>query len=153
MGNRVKTSEYCAWDNMLRRCENPNNPSYKNYGGRGILVCKSWHKFENFFRDMGKRPSGLTLERRNNNLGYCPNNCVWTNWATQNNNRRSKSCGPCKQRWFIAGHIKSRKIARSNNQSGFARKYGLSQGAISACLRGTKISHKGWKFKRSKTEY
>jgi hypothetical protein len=150
---KTKTPEYYIWDNMLRRCKNPKNPTYKNYGGRGISVCKLWHKFENFFKDMGKCPPGLTLERRNNNLGYCPDNCIWATWATQNNNQRPKSCGPCKQQRFIAGHIKSRKIFRSDNQSGFARKHKLIQSAISACLRGAQTSHKGWKFKWAKTEY
>lgn len=75
---------------MLSRCENPNVPAYKNYGGRGITVCASWHSFANFLRDMGERPAGLTLDRKNNEKGYYKRNCRWANWEVQQNNRRPR---------------------------------------------------------------
>src|SRR5277367_451657 len=52
-----RTREYETWFSMLDRCRNPNNAGWKNYGGRGIRVCRRWHKFENFLTDMGRRPS------------------------------------------------------------------------------------------------
>jgi hypothetical protein len=73
---------------MMQRCRNKNDPSYALYGGRGITVCERWHKFENFFADMGHPPPGLWIERVNNSLGYMPSNCAWSTPAEQAANRR-----------------------------------------------------------------
>lgn len=82
------TTEYVIWGGMIQRCNNPNDSAYKFYGDRGITVCDRWLKFENFFKDMGKRPKGLTLERKNNNLGYFKNNCCWETRKNQSRNTR-----------------------------------------------------------------
>ena len=82
------TRAYHSWYNMLQRCNNPKNRAYKNYGNRGITVCKRWANFENFFDDMGERPDGLTIERRNNELGYFKENCSWATRTEQNKNMR-----------------------------------------------------------------
>ena len=79
---------YTAWNNMKRRCFNPNHPSYENYGGRGITVCRRWLDFRNFYEDMGDPPANVSLERIDNNLGYFPTNCHWSTWPDQMRNRR-----------------------------------------------------------------
>ncbi|MCK5015416.1 MAG: AP2 domain-containing protein [Candidatus Omnitrophica bacterium] len=83
------TSEYKVWLDIRQRCNNPNNKSYVNYGGRGITVCEKWLKFENFFEDMGNRPDGLTIERIDNDKGYYKENCKWATYSEQGRNKRS----------------------------------------------------------------
>lgn len=78
------------WLKMIRRCLNSKDKAYKNYGGRGITVCKYWiESFDIFFNDMGKRPSKKhTLDRINNDKGYSKQNCRWATWVEQQSNRR-----------------------------------------------------------------
>lgn len=83
------TRTYQAWINMFSRCYNENSPQFKYWGGRGIIVCYRWRKFENFFADMGEAPPGLSLDRYPNNDGnYEPTNCRWATSSQQRHNQR-----------------------------------------------------------------
>lgn len=83
----VRAMKY-AWKNAIRRCGDPRHQDYAYYGARGIQVCERWQSFENFVEDMGLRPEGLTLERRDNDGNYEPSNCVWATRQAQTDNRR-----------------------------------------------------------------
>ncbi len=87
---RSESPEYCAWKAMKQRCYNSKHPEYRNWGGRGIRVCRSWlRSFEAFFADMGERPGpGYSLDRIDNDGDYRPGNCRWTTDGVQGNNRR-----------------------------------------------------------------
>ena len=81
--------EYRVWEEMLRRCNCRSDTCYSYYGGRGIGVCDRWNVFDNFYSDMGARPSNkYSIERKDNNKGYSPDNCCWATITQQCNNTR-----------------------------------------------------------------
>lgn len=87
--NPSGTATYYAWRSMRYRCLNPKGRSFHHYGGRGITICPQWKDdYDQFFADMGECPSGLTLEREDNEGGYDPGNCVWAPLIDQLNNQR-----------------------------------------------------------------
>jgi len=93
-GNRIHgrscTTEHTIWCQMNQRCTNRNLVSFKNYGGRGITVCRRWRaSFAAFLADMGPRPPGLSLDRINNDLGYSKSNCRWATSTEQGRNKRN----------------------------------------------------------------
>lgn len=102
------------WLAMRSRCSKPTDPDFANYGGRGITVCPEWYNsLEIFLNDMGPRPIGWRLERKNNDLGYSPANCCWATPTQQTHNQRLrkdntsglKGVSFCrtKQKWFARG--------------------------------------------------
>lgn len=78
---------YNTWHLMKQRCHNPKAPDYRRYGGRGIIVCPEWRKaFGAFLSDMGTRPTGMTLDRIDNDAGYSKENCRWLPKKLQHRN-------------------------------------------------------------------
>lgn len=88
-GMANKTRTYGIWKGIHKRCENPNDKGWKDYGGRGIKVCDRWRDYELFLRDMGEAPPGMSLEREDNDGNYEPGNCHWATTIEQSNNKRS----------------------------------------------------------------
>jgi|SRR6266853_1018806 len=85
---------YNSWRKMRQRCNDKNYSGYKNYGGRGISICQEWNVFNNFLKDMGDPPilfgQRLSLERINNDEGYCKENCKWATYTEQIQNQRPR---------------------------------------------------------------
>jgi hypothetical protein len=121
---------YHTWEAMIQRCINPNCETYKNYGGRGITVCKQWIKFENFLKDMGKKSKGKQLDRIDNNKGYYKKNCRWINHKENNRNKRN-----------------NRLITYNNKTqccSAWEEEYNLSDGSLQR-----RIDKLGWSIEKA----
>lgn len=88
LGKLLHPKEYTAWQCMKSRCFYEGNNKFEHYGGRGITVCPEWLEFERFYADMGDRPEGnYSLERKDNDRDYSPENCVWASQTQQVRNR------------------------------------------------------------------
>ena len=85
----TRSHTYRSWETMKARCLNANDPSFKDYGARGITVEDAWMTFETFLADMGERPRGTTLDRIDVNAGYGKNNCRWATPQKQQRNKRN----------------------------------------------------------------
>ncbi len=107
-----KTPEHGIWCGIKSRTGNPNSPAFPNYGGRGIKMCDRWiHSFENFLADMGKKPTPKhTIERKNNEGNYDPDNCTWATRMDQSNNKRSNK--------FVTYNGKTLTISQLARESG-----------------------------------
>lgn len=83
------TKIYRIWSDMVSRCVRPTHARFSSYGGRGISVCPEWLLFSNFFKDMGSRPEGKSLDRKDNDKGYNKENCRWASDSQQAGNKRN----------------------------------------------------------------
>lgn len=123
-GGGSKHPVYNTWRAMRGRCNDPNNDSFKYYGGRGIKVCERWNIFENFLKDMGEPPKKHQLDRIDSNGNYEPSNCRWANRLT---NMRNTSINK-----IIT------VFGETNCVSFFTEKYGLRYFSLYDCLRRQK---------------
>lgn len=113
-GNGQTTAEYQSWTQMRSRCLNPKHHAYANYGGRGISIDPRWSSFETFLEDMGARPSlDHSLDRKDNNQGYGPNNC---RWATDKEQRRN-----CRRSRMVSHDGRTQTLAAWAEETGFSR--------------------------------
>lgn len=104
IGNNF-TPEYKTWRSMRNRCLHNSSPEFKNYGGRGIKICKRWDVFKNFLADMGLKPVGdYSIERINTNGNYEPSNCRWATRIEQASNKSNNH--------FISFQGKTKTIAQ-----------------------------------------
>lgn len=109
---------YAVWRAMRERCDNPNDPAYKNYGGRGIALSDEWHDFT-AFRSWAMNNGyerGLTLDRINNDGDYSASNCRWVTRVVNNNNKRNNTT------WEYNG--------RTQTISQWAKEIGINQGTL-----------------------
>jgi hypothetical protein len=123
MHGAKNTPEYRVWNHVKDRCGNPNNTAYDYYGGRGITVCDRWRdSFQNFFDDMGPRPSPKhSIDRVDNDKGYCPENCRWATKEEQANNTRT--------------NVLLEWNGRTQTLAQWARETGIDDGVIGSRLR------------------
>jgi hypothetical protein len=126
------TPTYRVWAVMLSRCRNNKDDGWYLYGGRGIRVCSRWFKFENFLKDMGERPSGKSIERKNTNGNYTRRNCKWATPREQAQNRRTTKLSFAKaakiRKLFAEGIIKAE----------IARRFEVSFAAICCVIDGSR---------------
>lgn len=115
-----------VWVALKRRCLNPGDRGYKNYGGRGIAVCERWLILDNFFADMGEPEEGMSLDRIDNDKGYSPENCRWTTQAEQCQNTRTN-----KLNWEAVLDIRTSREGRN----ALAERYGVSRSLIGPVAR------------------
>lgn len=129
----ASTPEYKAWQAMHKRCRNPRYEGWDRYGGRGITVCERWNRFENFFADMGPRPGPeYSLDRKDNDGPYAPDNVRWAPVQVQQNNRSTSKS------FSFAG--------KTQPLSYWARELGIRTRTLQERLR------RGWSIERTLTE-
>lgn len=129
-GQSQSGGAYSSWQAMKTRCLNKKSKDFERYGACGIKVCDRWLKFENFFEDMGPRPSGTELERKDNDGHYEPGNCRWASDQEQANNRSNNTRirGKTIAEW-------SRETGISPSTLGNRRAVGLSDAEVLGPLK------------------
>lgn len=134
-GFRKPSKTYTTWRSMIARCTLTSYAGHHRYGGRGINVCDRWtceNGFLNFLEDMGEKPKGLSLDRRDNNAGYSPMNCRWATAKEQAANRSNTIVLECD--------------GRKQTLAEWASEKGMQHGTLTARLR------QGWSAARAITE-
>lgn len=138
---------YKTWGDMKNRCKDTKR---LNYGARGIKVCDRWMLYVNFKKDMWKSflqhideygARQTTLDRIDPNGNYEKSNCRWSTYKEQRLHVRNKAV-------YEGINVKTGDIVVFNNCSEFCKEHGLLRSGVFACCAGTRIKHKGWKFRR-----
>lgn len=142
--NEKRSPTYSSWGAMRQRCLNPRHVAFNRYAGRGITITERWNKFAAFLEDMGERPVGTTLERKNNDFGYFKENCKWAPRDEQNQNTRSN-----KLTFNQASEIALRALRGETHQS-IAADFKLSPTSVTSIANG-----QTWKraFKQAKLQF
>jgi hypothetical protein len=127
--------EWESWHQMMQRCYNPNKDGFARYGGRGIVVCDRWQEPANFLADIGTKPSPEhTLERKNNDGNYEPENCEWATPKQQARNRSTSKL-------TLAEAREIRMLYRRGyTQDELAEEFGICQSGISFI-----VNNKTWR--------
>lgn len=129
---------YAVWSNMLKRCEDPRNKSFHNYGGREITVCPEWHDVTRFNNDVCGHPGGgLTFDRIDVNGNYEPGNVRWVSPAVQAQNRRNNKLS----------HDKARAI-RLLTAKGLSRRELAKRYAVDKTMIAHVVAGRAWKEAR-----
>lgn len=136
-----RTRLYSIWVGMLQRTENPKCRAFKRYGGRGITVCCEWHSYQVFkqWAMANGYKVTLTIERHNNNRGYCPSNCSWATVSEQNANRR---CTNSTGHLGIYQHTQTGRYVVQFKRGGYLHYVGIFS-TITAAKRARKIAIDG----------
>lgn len=118
------SSEYRSWISMKGRCLNPGNKDFPGWGGKGITIFDGWiNSFEDFFKHVGPKPNGMTLDRIDNTKGYEPGNVRWATASEQLENTRNS--------WLV--EIDGKKFS---SQSKAAQHFGVTIGTIADWCAG-----------------
>ena len=135
--NGTETPTWISWQCMLARCRYLHRDTQKKHIGRGITVCDRWLSFSAFLKDMGERPDGTTLDRKNNELGYFPDNCKWATPIEQARNRRNAKLD------YKSAMAVAMRMLKGERAVDIARELGISESLPREIIKG-----RSWKDAR-----
>ena len=128
----IPSPTYASWNAMKQRCNNDKRTNYAEYGGLDIIYQSSWERFENFLADMGERPVGTVLDRKDNNKDYSKENCRWSTYAVSAQNRYSTKLSVESVQQILDLYKAGYK------QDWIARRFDVKQQTISTVITGAR---------------